>query len=194
MLPTTIVLTKARRGVEVGKVGQGSPGPRSRPEHLGFVAAELGHVDAARETTRELVTVLAGASANNVHRTLELAWFAEELECEDALRRLALGAAEGHPWREAMLAVLDADYARAARVRSAIGHVDAGTPGFERESASSRTAARAKPRPCSRRRSPRIDQLEATRYLRAGGEAARRSRARDSRVAPARARSPRRAT
>ena len=121
-----LVLADARRAVEAGRSAKDSQALAPSLSQLVFVTAELGRLDEARDAARELASLVSGASPVNAHRTVEAAWFAQLVGYDDALRRLALTAPEGHTWREVVLAVLGGDLERAAEFFAALGHVDEG--------------------------------------------------------------------
>jgi len=121
-----LVLADARRAVEVGRSAKDLQALVPVLSNLAFTAAELGRMEEAWESANELASLLSEASPINTHRTVDAAWVAERLGCEDALRRLALAAPDAHVWREAVLAVLDRDFERAADAFAALGHVDEG--------------------------------------------------------------------
>ena len=121
-----LALADARRAVEVGRSAKDRQALIPMLSNMGFIAAELGQLDEAREAARELSSVIVDASPVNAHRTLEIAWFADSLGCAEALRRLARTAPQDHVWRGLVLAVLDLDFERAAATCAALGHVDEG--------------------------------------------------------------------
>jgi class 3 adenylate cyclase/tetratricopeptide (TPR) repeat protein len=121
-----LALADVRRAVEVGR----SAGDRQVLvpvlSQLAFVTAELGLLDEAAATARELASMVDDLSPMNTLRTIDIAWVAERLDCVEPLRRLALTAPSGYVWRDAILAVLDADFERAASALAVLGHVDEG--------------------------------------------------------------------
>jgi tetratricopeptide (TPR) repeat protein len=121
-----LVLADARRAVQVGRSAKDRQALIPMLSNLAFVAAELGELDEADAAGRELSPLLADASPINVHRTIEIAYVADSLHCADALRHLARSAPKGYIWRDAVLAVLDLDFGRAAALHASLGHVDEG--------------------------------------------------------------------
>jgi class 3 adenylate cyclase/tetratricopeptide (TPR) repeat protein len=121
-----LALADARRAVEVGRSAKDRQALIPMLSNLAFVAAELGQLEEAQDAAGELTPLLADASPINVHRTLEIAFVADSLGCAAALRRLALSAPEGYVWRDAVVAVLDLDFERAAERLASLGHIDEG--------------------------------------------------------------------
>ncbi len=119
-------LADVRRAVEVGRAAGDAQVLSPVLSQHAFVAAELGLLDEARAAADELAVLVAGFSPVHVHRTIDIAWVAARLGSVEPLRRLTLSAPEGYVWRTAVLAILDADYERAAEILAEIGHVDAG--------------------------------------------------------------------
>ena len=121
-----LVVADAKRAVEVGRSARDRQALIPMLSSWAFIAAEFERLDEALAAAQELASLLADASPVNVHRTLEVAWVADSLGCGDALRRLALATPQGYVWREAILAVLDRDFERAASTFAAFEHVDEG--------------------------------------------------------------------
>ena len=119
-------LADVRRAVEVGRSARDRQALVPVLSQLAFVTAELGLLEESGEAGRELASLIENISLVNIHRTIDIAWVAERLGFVGPLRRLALAAPQGYVWREAVLAVLDADFERAASVFAGLGHVDEG--------------------------------------------------------------------
>ena len=161
-----LVLSDARRAVEVARSAKDRQVLVPCLSNAMLVAAELGRTDEARESAQELASILADASAINVHRSVEAAWVTRQVGGEDAIRRLALTTPKGYGWRTAVLAVLDGHYERAAAAFAALGHVDealARLRAGEHHLAEGR-ATEAEPQ--LRRAIAQFQPLGATRYVR----------------------------
>jgi hypothetical protein len=121
-----LVLAEALRGVEVARSAKDRQALIPTLGNAALVSAALGRADVARQLAQELASMLADASTINVHRSVEAAWIARQTGIEREVRDIALTTPEGYAWREAVLAVLDEDYERAAGVFASVGHVDEG--------------------------------------------------------------------
>jgi len=120
-------LRDVTRAVEVGRAAGDRQALVPGLSQLAFVASELGLSAEATAAGNELATLVADDLAPvNIHRTIEIAWVAEPLGCADPVRELAARAPEEYVWRQAVLAVLDHDYERAASIFRRVGHVDEG--------------------------------------------------------------------
>ena len=120
-------LRDVTRAVEVGRAAGDRQALVPGLSQLAFVASELGLSAEATAVGNELATLVADDLAPvNIHRTIEIAWVAESLGCTDPVRELAARAPEEYVWRQAVLAVLDHDYERAASIFRRVGHVDEG--------------------------------------------------------------------
>ena len=193
-LDDRLVLPDARRAVEVARSVKDLQALLPMLSALAFVAMELGELEEAREAAREASSLIADALPVNIHRTLELAWYADALGCADAVRRLAYRAPGDYAWRRVVVAILDLDFERAADIFASIGHID---EGYARLRAAERLVEAG-------RSAEAENQLHtvlaiyrlvgATRYLRRADELLARAAPTGSRGAPAPARSPRRAT
>jgi hypothetical protein len=196
--PDDVVLGDIRRATEVARAAKDVQAMVPVLAKLVFVTAELGIDDEAGRAWRELELLLDDASPLAVHRMLYAAFFAQRLGGGDILRRLAESAPSHVPWHEAALALLDADFERAAELFARIGHAD---EGYARLRAGERHLAEGRRAEAEAQLGRAIDfyrPLRATRYVRRAEELLAGAGASplptDSRVGPARARSPRRAT
>ena len=161
-----LVLHDIGRAVDAGRSAKDPQAVIPALSHLAFVAAELGRLDDARVAGAELAALVDGAPPINITRTLESAWFGEQLGYDQALRRVALAAPEGFVWREAVLAVLEGDFVRAADTFAAVGHV---SEGYARLRAGERCLAEGRPDDGRNQLGAAIAlfrPLAATRYLR----------------------------
>ena len=120
-------LRDVTRAVAVGRAAGDRQAIVPGLSQFAFVSCELGLDDEARAAADELASLIADdLSPVNIHRTIEVAWVAGRVGCVDPLRELAARAPENYVWRQAVLAVLDEDYERAASIFNRVGHVDEG--------------------------------------------------------------------
>jgi tetratricopeptide (TPR) repeat protein len=124
--PDDVVLADIRRATDVARSARDRQAMVPVLSKLIFVTAELGLDEESGEAWRELEPLLEDALPVALHRTFYCSFFGRQLGGGDAIRRLGDSAPPNNPWNGATIALVEADFERAADQLAVLGAVDEG--------------------------------------------------------------------
>jgi hypothetical protein len=166
--PDDVVLADIRRAADVARSARDRQAMVPVLSKLIFVTAELGLDDESREAWRELDPLLEDALPVALHRTFYCAFFARHLGGGDAIRRLGDSAPPNNPWNGATVALVEADFERAADHLAVLGAVDEGYARLLAGEAHLEEGRRREAQSQLRRAIELYRPLGGTRYVRRG--------------------------